>query len=116
MARIIALVYNWWTLFVRLANPGSHLEAVTSRPLLLSSVGRMTKSGRQQKLLLTSSHNNATAIQKACQRIATFFDNLKQIAPQLSSKDLWRKILVKAMEKFNVTGGESPPLLLPSIS
>ena len=116
MARIIALVYNWWTLFVRLANPGSHLEAVTSRPLLLSSVGRMTKSGRQQKLLLTSSHNNATAIQKACQRVATFFDNLKQIAPQLSSKDLWRKILVKAMEKFNVTGGESPPPLLPLLS
>ena len=35
MARIVALVYNWWTLFVRLAHPDKHLEAITSRPLLL---------------------------------------------------------------------------------
>lgn len=32
MSRIIALIYNWWTLFVRLANPGNHWEAITSRP------------------------------------------------------------------------------------
>lgn len=28
MARITALVYNWWSLFVRLANPDQHTEAV----------------------------------------------------------------------------------------
>ena len=49
MARIIALIYNWWTLYVRLANPGNHLEAITSRPLLLTSVGRLVQSGRQKK-------------------------------------------------------------------
>jgi hypothetical protein len=30
MARITALIYNWWSLFVRLANPNQHTEAVTS--------------------------------------------------------------------------------------
>ena len=29
ISRMIALIYNWWTLFVRLANPDSHLEAIT---------------------------------------------------------------------------------------
>jgi hypothetical protein len=41
MARIVALIYNWWSLFalsVRLAEPHMHKEAITSRPLLLSSV------------------------------------------------------------------------------
>jgi hypothetical protein len=40
MARMIALVYNWWNLFMRLAIPEKHHEAITSRPLLLSSIGR----------------------------------------------------------------------------
>ena len=47
MARMVALVYNWWNLFSRLAIPDKHHEAITSRPLLLSSVGQLTRSGRQ---------------------------------------------------------------------
>ncbi len=35
MARITALVYNRWNLFVRLTDPRQHPEAITSRPLLL---------------------------------------------------------------------------------
>ena len=36
MARIVALIYNWWSLFARKVNPDStgHQEAITSRPLL----------------------------------------------------------------------------------
>ena len=37
-ARLVALVYNWWNLFVRLAEPTRHLEAITSRLLLLTSI------------------------------------------------------------------------------
>jgi hypothetical protein len=40
MARTIALVYNWWSLFTRLAIPEKHAEAITSRPLLLNAVGK----------------------------------------------------------------------------
>ena len=29
MARMVALVYNWWTLFVRLAQPHKHFEAIS---------------------------------------------------------------------------------------
>jgi hypothetical protein len=31
MARLIALVYNWWTLYVRLSDPDHHHEALTTR-------------------------------------------------------------------------------------
>jgi hypothetical protein len=34
-ARPTALIYNWGSLFVRLADPSQHTEAITSRPLLL---------------------------------------------------------------------------------
>jgi hypothetical protein len=28
----VALVYNWWSLFTRLADPEHHREAITTRP------------------------------------------------------------------------------------
>ena len=40
MARFVALVFNWWNLFVRLADPDHHREAITSRPLLLTAIAR----------------------------------------------------------------------------
>ena len=39
-ARNGALIYNWWSLFVRCAESHRPREAVTSRPLLLCAVGR----------------------------------------------------------------------------
>ena len=49
ISRMVALAYNWWTLFVRLSNPDSHKESITSRPLLMSAIGKLTESGRQKK-------------------------------------------------------------------
>jgi len=39
-ARLIALIYNWWNVFTRLARPGQHMEAITSRPSHSSPVSR----------------------------------------------------------------------------
>ena len=39
--------YNWWYLFVRLADPDQHREAITSRPLLLQAIGRQTQHAGQ---------------------------------------------------------------------
>lgn len=46
-SRMVALVYNWWSLFVRCAEPERPREAITSRPLLLHAIGRVITSGRQ---------------------------------------------------------------------
>ena len=40
MARFVELVFNWRNLFVRLADPDHHREAITSRPLLLTAIAR----------------------------------------------------------------------------
>lgn len=50
IARLIALVYNGWNIFARLARPDQHMEAITSRPLLLNAVGWLVKTGRQKIL------------------------------------------------------------------
>src|SRR5438309_11433567 len=62
LARTIAVIYNWWTLFTRLAIPKRHTEALTSRPLLLNGIARQTTHGNQTTLTITSLHAQAPAV------------------------------------------------------
>ncbi|KWW26380.1 MAG: transposase IS4 family protein, partial [bacterium F083] len=55
MARLIAIVANWWNVFCRLAEGGRHMEAVTSRPMLMGVVGRIVESGRKRYMHLCTS-------------------------------------------------------------
>ncbi|MCD6027763.1 MAG: transposase family protein [Solimicrobium sp.] len=55
-AQTVALVYNWWSWYCRLAHPKARLEAISSRPLLLAAVGKLTQHAGQKKLLLTMTH------------------------------------------------------------
>jgi hypothetical protein len=55
-ARGVALIYNWWSLFVRPANPKARREAITSRPWLMSAVGRRTEHAGQTTISLTGQH------------------------------------------------------------
>ena len=112
MSRMVALIYNWWNLFVRLAIPDKHHEAITSRPLLLSSVGRLTESARQRHMVITSTHGETTTIQRAYERVHGFFSWLKATAPQLTPIECWRLIARKSMEVFMGTG---PPTRLPQL-
>jgi len=61
-ARAVALIYNWWSWYVRAANPQARREALTSRPLLLAAVGRTVSHGGQTMLYLTPMHAEAGLI------------------------------------------------------
>ena len=115
MARMVALVYNWWNLFARLAIPEKHHEAITSRPLLLSSIGRLTQSGRQQQMTITSTHAEQGKIRAAYARIHNFFQGLKVTAPQLTIPEIWRQIVVKCVEHFLNPSGEEKLISEPSL-
>lgn len=54
MARLIAIVANWWNVFCRLADPTAHREAITSRPAYMGIMGRIVESGRKRIIHLTS--------------------------------------------------------------
>jgi hypothetical protein len=100
VARMIALIYNWWSLFVRLAEPDKHYEAIVSRPLLLHGVGKQTTHAAQKTLTITSTHGRAANVRAAYQRVCQFFDDLKAIAPQLTPIACWYRILSEAMKKY----------------
>ena len=112
IARMIALIYNWWSLFVRLANPDKRLEAITSRPLLLHGVGKLTHHAGQQSLTITQNHGRRDVVIAAYTRMARFFSQLKLIAPQLSPIQCWCRILSEAMKKYLNGRQLHPPDLL----
>jgi hypothetical protein len=83
MARITALIYNWWSLFVRLANPNQHTEAV-SRPLMLYAIGKQTRHAGQNRLTIRSRHAEAEKAEQCYRRITAFFRVLRSTAEQLT--------------------------------
>ena len=52
-ARLLLLVYNLWSLFARLLEPGRHIEAAGSRRWFLIIAARLVKSGRQLAVQLS---------------------------------------------------------------
>jgi hypothetical protein len=104
-ARNVALVYNWWTLFVRCAEPTRPREAITSRPLLLCAVGRVVESGRQVTIRLTSTHGEASRVQQLLTNLSMFLSGLNNTAEQLSADDKWQRIWNRILAPFRVTKG-----------
>ncbi len=100
MARIVALCANWWNLFVRLADPDQHREAITSRPLLLQAIGRQTQHAGQTTITIISPHGQHHRARRAFLRIAGFFARLRQTAEQLTDLDRWDRILSFALVKY----------------
>ena len=88
-ARAVALVYNWWSWYVRLAHPKTRLEAITSRPKLLSAVGRMTSHAGQRKILLTITHEAAAQIKALVANVRHGLQLIQVTAPQLTKPERW---------------------------
>jgi hypothetical protein len=114
MARITALIYNWWSLFARLADPDQHTEAITSRPLMLHAIGKQTRHAGQNRLTISSTHAEAAKAEQCCRRITAFFKMLRTTAEQLTALQRWCRILSLALVKY-LRGRElKPPNCLPA--
>ena len=109
VSRMVALVYNWWSLFVRLA-AGKHHEAITSRPLLLYGVARQTKHAGQTTLTITNNHAQSSSIIAVLQELNKFFKYLKINAEQLQVAQRMGLIVKKAFQNLLAKSG-CPPLL-----
>jgi hypothetical protein len=100
MARCVALVFNWWNLFARLADPDHHREAITTRPLLLTAIGRQTQHAGRTTLHVSSPHGRHGWARAALTRIGVFFAGLRQTAEQLMPLDRWYRILSQALVRY----------------
>jgi hypothetical protein len=114
LAGTVALIYNWWNLFTRLADPEHHREAITTRPLLLSAIARKTQHAGQVTLTISSTHGMRDKARRAYVRIAGFLAGLREIAEQLDPLAKWYRILSEALRHFLKERQLQPPLRLNS--
>jgi hypothetical protein len=112
LAGTVALIYNWWNLFTRLADPEHHREAITTRPLLLSAIARKTQHAGQVKLTISSTHGMRDKARRAYVRIANFLAQLRENAEQLDPLAKWYRILSEALRHFLKGRQLEPPLRL----
>ena len=99
-ARAVALIYNWWSWYVRLAHPKTRLEAITSRPKLLNAVGRLTRHAGQQKILLTITHEAAAQIKRLVANVRAGLDHIRKTAPQLDKPQRWFALVRYIVAQF----------------
>jgi hypothetical protein len=112
LAGIVALIYNGWSLFVRLADPEHHREAITTRPLLLSAIARRTQHAGQVTLTISSSHGLRDKARGAYVRIAGFPAGLRENAEPLDPLAKWYRILSEALRHLLKGRQLLPPLRL----
>ena len=93
VALIISLVYNWWSLYVRLAFGHKHTEAITSRPLLLHTMARQTFHSGQTQITLACTHAKSHQIQRAMRAVSLFLKTFQSNAEQLEPTAIWKRIL-----------------------
>jgi hypothetical protein len=102
-ARAVALIYNWWSWYVRLAHPATRLEAITSRPLLLAGVARLTEHAGQSRLLLTLTHTAGDLIKSMVTNVRKGLDSILATAPQLTKRERWAALVRYIVEKIIAT-------------
>ena len=100
MARITALIYNWWTIFMRLGIPDKHAEAITSRPLAMNGIARQTTHANQTTVEITSTHAKAAIIGEALINVSRFLKHISNTAEQFARPARWSLILSAAFRFF----------------
>ena len=117
-AQAVALIYNWWSWYCRLAHPQARMEAITSRPLLLAAVGRITEHAGQTRVLLSITHAAADKVKALVNNVRAGLAHIRAITPQLSLDLKWRelvryivaKILAANLQKYQKNAPEIMPL------
>ena len=100
MARMVALIFNWWSIFTRMASGPNHREAVTTRPLFQNSVARRTRHANQTTLSLASLHGKAKLVANLLHRISDWLKTVGVCAEQLPKTKSWRSILRRIFEEL----------------
>jgi hypothetical protein len=113
-ARAVALVYNWWSWYVRAANPQARREALTSRPLLLAAVGRTVSHAGQTTLYLTPMHAEAGLIKSMIANVHAAVRHVRGVAEQFPKVDRWATLLAYICQR--IVGRTALPIPPPRLA
>ena len=114
MARMVALIFNWWSLFTRIASGKKHGEAITTRPLFQQGIARYTRHAQQNHLSLSSLHAKARKIANLLASMSAWLRAFRESAEQLAKQARWPALLRHIFRHFRAasTPITPPPGLL----
>jgi hypothetical protein len=93
MANFVALIYNWWHLYVRLYDGEHHREAITSRPALLGGVARLIRHSGQRTVKVSLQHENSDLLTQAIIIVSNTLRRFFAIAERWPSQQRWTLLL-----------------------
>ncbi|HLX74030.1 MAG TPA: transposase [Terriglobales bacterium] len=93
MANLVALVYNWWHLYVRLFDGTHHREAITSRPALLGGVARLVRHSGQNTIKVSLQHEKSELLTQAISLVSNTLRRFSSIAERWTCEQRWLLLL-----------------------
>jgi hypothetical protein len=114
MANLIALVCNWWNLYVRFYDEEHHREAITSRPALMQGVARQVRSGGQRCIKLSLLHEKGDLIARAVTLISSQLQSFVRMAERWTIAERWACLLTRLLRRW--LGGKWLPGVPPQAS
>ena len=100
MANLIALFYNWWSLYLRFYDEGHHREAIRTRPMLMSGVGRQVQSGGQRTVKVSVLHERGDLIAHAVTLISKELQDIRAITERWSVTQRWTLLLTRVLRRW----------------
>jgi len=100
MANLVALLYNWWHLYVRLYDGEHHREAITSRPTLRNGVARLAEHQGQRKITVSLQHEESDALSQAIVIVSNYLQRVNAIAQRWTIEQRWTLLLTRILRRW----------------
>lgn len=100
MANLVALFYNWWSLYVRFYDEEHHREAIRSRPMLMCGVGRQLESGGQRTVRVSLLHDKGEQIISAVTSISKELQQIVSITERWTVAQRWILLLTRILRRW----------------
>jgi hypothetical protein len=100
MANLVALVYNWWNLYLRFYDEEHHREAIRTRPMLMSGVGRQVQSGGRRTVKVSVLHEKGELIAQAVTRISNELHRIRAITERWTVEQRWTLLLTRLLRRW----------------
>ena len=115
MACLIALIYNWWSLFTKLVDEEIAREAITSRPMFLMHIAKVSTHQSMRCLVIFCAHARVYQIKEKLERVAHRLKDWANLtAEQLKVRSLWKRIIGHILSHHRSFKGQdyrAPPMI-----
>ena len=115
MANLVALIYNLWSVYIKLVDPLLAREAITSRPMYLMHPAKVSTHQSQRTLTIFCAHSEIRQIQERLEEAAQRLKNWAQLtAEQLKKANVWMRVITHILLNHHTIGARdsrAPPAL-----